>query len=582
MKSLTHSVVGKGIRDQETALAVFWKTMETQNGKRRRKPQEFIKVDKVVHREGEGWTVYYTVPNEVLKEKETKESEVNLKYDVVSPAKLESEPAEKSKSEIKASPLQVEISAISITGLNPRKRFDPDAMKSLVESIKVNGILEPVILRPKGDGYELVIGERRFTAAKELGLESVPAIVKYLEDGQVLEYMLSENILREDLNPVEEAEGIKRWMETEGLAPQTIAERLGKSEAWVSKRLQLLKIPDDLQQFLLEGKLSPHHIEILMPFSGFAVYTEIVRRMKDELKARDTISVRTLQALIDGTIMSDFRAERSLNLNEFPYEYGDRRHHFDVKGCLECGKRGHIRFESEDPSLTDFCIDRACYFERLGRAKQAMEEEEARKPRQTTLTVEIVGPNVDACDGCPAWDLKHQGCLEGHGNATNCPQHNGGTEPVRKIGAEVPTGITWHSQVPTDIEETSGDIAEETPAAKLQKCHVLECTNEAEAGSHWCKDHQTPESRKKVEEPVGAEEKGDPIERRVITRGQYALVRRASFLGPNDEKEPRFEELEMAGRPAKEIIHRYKTMPRSNTAKRDLLKWCYPPLEEVD
>jgi ParB/RepB/Spo0J family partition protein len=577
MTSLTYSVVGKGVRDRETALAVFWKTMETQNGNRRRKPQEFIKIDKVVHRDGEGWNVHYSVPDEVLKEKDEQPKGNYPENGIIgSPRSIEVEPDTESKSEIKLGPLQLPVSAISTTGLNPRKRFDPDEMKSLVESIRASGILQPLLVRPAGEEYELVIGERRLRAAKELGLETVPAVIREMTDEQVLVAMLTENLQREDLTPIEQAEAIQRAIDLTKWTHEETAERLGKSRQWVGKRLQLLAIPNDLQQFLLEGKLSPHHVELLVPLSGCAVYTEIVRRMKEELKMKDAISVRTLQALIDGTITGDFRAERSLNLNEFPYEYKGRRHCFGVEECLECKKPGHVIFESADPSLTDFCVDRPCYSDKLNRAKQKFEEaSKAKKPLQTTL-IKIVDPSAEACDGCPAWDLKHHGCLEGHGNASNCPQHDGGRETVKKIGAEVST-----EQTPTDIEETSADIVEKVPSLKTQKCHVLECVNETEPGSHWCKDHQTPESRRKEPE-VEKDDLADPDERRVITRKQYALVKRSLFLSPSDEKEPRFEELERAGRPAKDIVHRYKNMPRSNTAKRDLMKWCYPPLEEVD
>jgi hypothetical protein len=128
------------------------------------------------------------------------------------------------------------------------------------------------------------------------------------------------------------------------------------------------------------------------------------------------------------------------------------------------------------------------------------------------LIVDIVDPSVEACDGCPAWDLKHQGCLEGHGNAANCPQHNGGAEAVRKIRAE------------TDIGETSGDIAEKVPSLKTQKCHVLECVNETEAGSHWCKDHQTKETRK-----------GERLPERPKDSLRCSLCKRVSFSAEPEE-----------------------------------------------
>jgi len=435
---------------------------------------------------------------------------------------------------MKRSSIELEVSKIAVTGLNPRKAFDEDQMKELIESIRISGILQPLLVRPKGDEYDLVIGERRLRAAKEIGLKMVPAIVRDMTDEQVLLAMLTENLQREDLNPIEEAEAIERLVAMTGRTHEEVGRAFGKTKSWIDKRLQLLSMPDDIRQLLEEERISAKNIEQVAPHIMGPKADEIRCFIRDELQVSgSTLSTRALDDFLN-------RLFKPL-----------------VSPAIL----------SPEPAIE---------------SKQPLIKVPPLQTRQSVLTVDIVEPNVDACDGCPAWDLKHQGCLEGHGNATNCPQHNGGTEPVRKIGAEVPTGITWHSQVPTDIEETSGDIAEETPAAKLQKCHVLECTNEAEAGSHWCKDHRMPESRKEVKEPMGAEEKGDPTERRVITRGQYALVRRASFLGPNDEKEPRFEDLERAGRPAKEIIHRYKTMPRSNTAKRELLKWCYPPLAEVD
>ncbi len=461
MKTLTTNVFGA--KSKEQAEALFWKYMEEHNGKRRRKPQEFITIQRVWYKAGENWKVTYTVPNEVLRENPEKIEDEELKYGLSQNKNLD-----------------VPVASILVTGMNPRRYFDEEKMKGLVESIRQNGIIEPLIVRPKGDDYELVIGERRLKAAQVLGLETVPCIVREMTDEQVLEAMLIENLQREDLNPIEEAEAVRRYIEATKTDQKSAAERLGKSEPWISKRLELLALPQDLQDLLVKGDLTPYHIEKLVPLADYPIYTEILRELKNRLQKFGGISVQSLEQMIDGQIKLDFHADRALNLSTFPVEFRDRRQYFDFSQCKECATGKKIVYETEVEGDREFCVDRRCYSDKLNKAKFKLEkhlEEEARQavPRQepvsapkpgfetpgpvkvepllrksevsfmpvkgeaqTKLTVEILEPSETNCDGCPAWDLIHDACGDGYSNALNCAQHAAEVEEaVKKIRVEV-------------------------------------------------------------------------------------------------------------------------------------------------
>ena len=146
----------------------------------------------------------------------------------------------------------------------PRRSFDEDALKELAASIEAVGVLQPIIVAPSGDRYTIIAGERRYRASRLAGLSEIPAIVRDWDSQKRLEAALIENLQRDDLNPVEEAMGVRRLMDEAGLTQEKAAERLGKSRPAVANLLRLLTLPDSVRQLLAEGKLSAGHARALV------------------------------------------------------------------------------------------------------------------------------------------------------------------------------------------------------------------------------------------------------------------------------------------------------------------------------
>ena len=146
----------------------------------------------------------------------------------------------------------------------PRRSFDEDALKELAASIEAVGVLQPIIVAPSGDRFTIIAGERRYRASRLAGLDEIPAIVRDWDSQKRLEAALIENLQRDDLNPVEEAMGVRRLMDEAGLTQEKAAERLGKSRPAVANLLRLLTLPDSVKALLAEGKLSAGHARALV------------------------------------------------------------------------------------------------------------------------------------------------------------------------------------------------------------------------------------------------------------------------------------------------------------------------------
>lgn len=153
-------------------------------------------------------------------------------------------------------PTELEVEAIKANPYQPRRVFDEEKLQELAASIKEFGVVQPLVVRQKGKGYELVAGERRLRAAVLAGLTSVPAIVKEYDDIKMMEIALVENIQRHDLNPIEEAQGLRRLMAECKLTQEQAAEKVGRSRVAVTNILRLLNLPDAIQGFIVEGKLN--------------------------------------------------------------------------------------------------------------------------------------------------------------------------------------------------------------------------------------------------------------------------------------------------------------------------------------
>ena len=146
----------------------------------------------------------------------------------------------------------------------PRRRFDETALQELAASISAIGVIQPIIVAQQGERYTIIAGERRYRASRIAQLEEIPAIVRNWDEQTRLEAALVENLQRDDLNPIEEARGVKRLMEETGLTQERAAERLGKSRPAIANLLRLLNLADSVQQYLIEGKLSAGHARALV------------------------------------------------------------------------------------------------------------------------------------------------------------------------------------------------------------------------------------------------------------------------------------------------------------------------------
>ena len=163
-----------------------------------------------------------------------------------------------------AEPSEVDLDSIVPGPMQPRTHFDEASLQSLADSIRSHGVVQPLLVRRRDSGFELIAGERRWRAAKLAGLTRVPVIVKEVPDESLLEIALIENIQREDLNPIEEAQAYKKLIETVGLTQEALASRVGRDRSYITNYLRLLRLPDDLQQLVKEGRLSTGHARTLL------------------------------------------------------------------------------------------------------------------------------------------------------------------------------------------------------------------------------------------------------------------------------------------------------------------------------
>ncbi|HYY52577.1 MAG TPA: ParB/RepB/Spo0J family partition protein [Myxococcales bacterium] len=175
----------------------------------------------------------------------------------------------------------------------PRRHFDEAHIEELAESIRSRGVLLPLIVRRDSEGYVLVAGERRWRAAQKAGLREVPVMVREVTDKEAFEIALIENIQREDLNPVEEAEAYKRLIEEHGLTQEELAARVGKDRSTVANALRLLRLPDAIKQAIVAGELSMGHARALL-----AIHDEGDLRKAAEKVIAEALSVRAVESLV--------------------------------------------------------------------------------------------------------------------------------------------------------------------------------------------------------------------------------------------------------------------------------------------
>jgi len=187
------------------------------------------------------------------------------------------------------------ISEIKPNKGQPRKTFRPEELAELADSIKQNGILQPLLVRKKGSGYEIVAGERRYQAAKAAGLSEVPVVIREISDDEVFKLALIENLQRSDLSPLEEAQGYRQLIKEKGLTQEELAKILSKSRSAITNTLRLLDLPEEVQGLVEEGKLTAGHARAILAIPSEEGRIQLAQKVVEErLSVRQTESLASL------------------------------------------------------------------------------------------------------------------------------------------------------------------------------------------------------------------------------------------------------------------------------------------------
>ena len=208
------------------------------------------------------------------------------------------------------SAVKLKLNEIEPNREQPRKSFDEDALEELANSISTHGVIQPLLVRPLADGgYQLIAGERRWRASRMAGLTEVPVVIREMSDSEAMELALVENLQREDLNPIEEAQGLALLMETYSLTQEQAAKRVGKSRPAVANAMRLLSLPQDVLAMVERGELSAGHARTILPLEDdekiSALANEIIKK---NLSVRET--ERAVKALLKGDAKKEKRVKK--------------------------------------------------------------------------------------------------------------------------------------------------------------------------------------------------------------------------------------------------------------------------------
>jgi len=235
----------------------------------------------------------------------------------------------------------VDINLIKNNNLQPRKSFDEEKILQLAESIKEHGIIQPIVLKKENEIYIIVAGERRWRAAKSIGLKEIPAVVMELTDKQVLEISLIENIQREDLNPIEEAIAYKRLIEEFSLTQETLSVRVGKSRTAITNTLRLLNLDSRVQDYLIDSVITEGHGRALLSILDKELQYKLAQTIIDE-----GLSVREIERLIKNYDKNPTKNKKT-TLNPFYSDIKNQlENHFGTKVSMSNkSNKGKIEIE---------------------------------------------------------------------------------------------------------------------------------------------------------------------------------------------------------------------------------------------
>lgn len=237
---------------------------------------------------------------------------------------------------------EIPVAAIKPNPFQPRKTFDQGALDELQNSISAYGVLVPIIVRSRGEGYELVAGERRWRACAALGIATIPAIVRASDDRESLEVAIIENLQRENLNPIEEAAGFSQLIEEHAFTQDDLARRLGKSRPAIANMLRLLALSDAIKAMIVDGRLSAGHARAIL------AAPEDERLSLAQRTANEGLSVRAVEQLAGAvtTAQAEKKAKklRSLTPEEHDFESQLRERFGTHVALVRSGRGGHIEF----------------------------------------------------------------------------------------------------------------------------------------------------------------------------------------------------------------------------------------------
>ena len=224
-------------------------------------------------------------------------------------------PVSKSKKEdVSQEPNEVDISLIEPNPNQPRTNFKKEELEELAESIKKNGLLQPILVRKIGDKYEIIAGERRWQACKNIGLKTIPVHIKEADDDETIMLALVENVQRSDLNPIEEAYGYRRMMERGKMTQSEVAQAVSKGRSTIANALRLLELPEDAQQLLYEERITAGHARAIL-----SVPTKEGRRKLTDKLVEEQLSVRETEAI--ARLLSGKKDEKPVKKEKAPKSY---------------------------------------------------------------------------------------------------------------------------------------------------------------------------------------------------------------------------------------------------------------------
>jgi ParB family chromosome partitioning protein len=318
----------------------------------------------------------------------------------------------------------VDISLVEISGANPRKDVKGESFKELKASIAEHGILEPLVVRPKGAKYELVAGERRLTAAKELKLETVPVTIRQLDDHTARVIMLLENLQREDLQPLEEAAALQELLipydtpiGTPHMTQEELAKKLGKSQPWIANRLRLLKAPEKLKEYLISGQMTPQHLIVLLPYCDKEAFTAQVLRKFDEKKGyRGSVTVEDLRKVVQDVLLDDSgKYALKPDKKDMGWHMEQLAKDMDLDECKGCEKTTMIEVEDDYDHVHKkaikhkyrICLESECFRPRVAGARKDIKDRQELKVERAIKSGAIKTRELKHGVDYKTWDYAH-------------------------------------------------------------------------------------------------------------------------------------------------------------------------------